>query len=129
MVYGDDKYWTFSFDNEIYYDKDKQIPCHLIYTQPETHKIIKDNLNKSSMYGGLSDIKGVSRSGYYAWVAAISDRARREAEDRADFKLILIAYNKRGYTKGARGIYMCLLHMDPSIMQILSMLTPTPFGA
>ncbi len=59
VEYGDDRYWTFSFDNEIYYDKDKQIPCHLIYTQPETHKIIQKNLNKSSMYGGLSDIKGV----------------------------------------------------------------------
>jgi len=59
VEYGDDRYWTFSFDNEIHYDKDKQIPCHLIYTQPETHKIIKQNLNKSSMYGGLSDIKGV----------------------------------------------------------------------
>ena len=56
---GDDRYWTFSFDNKIYYDKDKQIPCYLIYTQPETHKIINENLNKSSMYGGLSDIKGV----------------------------------------------------------------------
>ncbi len=56
---GDDKYWTFSFDNEIYYDKDKQIPCHLIYTTQKTHQIIRDNLNKSSMYGGLSDIKGV----------------------------------------------------------------------
>ncbi len=56
---GDDRYWTFSFDNKIYYDKDKQIPCHLIYTEEETHKIIKENLNKSSMYGGLSDIKGV----------------------------------------------------------------------
>ena len=59
IEYGDDKYWTFSFDNKIYYDKDKQIPCHLIYTQPETHKIINENLNKSSMYGGLKDIKGV----------------------------------------------------------------------
>ena len=59
VEYGDDRYWTFSFDNEVYYDKDKQIPCHLIYTQPETHKIIRENLNKSSMYGGLSDIKGV----------------------------------------------------------------------
>lgn len=57
--YGDDRYWTFSFDNEIYYDKDKQVPCHLIYTQQATHQIIKDNLNKSSMYGGLNDIKGV----------------------------------------------------------------------
>lgn len=59
VEYGDNRYWTFSFDNKIYYDKDNQIPCHLIYTQPETHKIIKENLNKSSMYGGLSDIKGV----------------------------------------------------------------------
>jgi tRNA uridine 5-carboxymethylaminomethyl modification enzyme len=59
VEYGDDRYWTFSFDNEIYYNKDKQIPCHLIYTQPETHQIINENLNKSSMYGGLSDIKGV----------------------------------------------------------------------
>ena len=59
VEYGDDRYWTFSFDNEIYYDKDKQVPCHLIYTQPETHQIIRDNLTKSSMYGGLSDIKGV----------------------------------------------------------------------
>ena len=59
IEYGDDRYWTFSFDNKIYYDKDSQIPCHLIYTQPETHKIIKENLTKSSMYGGLSDIKGI----------------------------------------------------------------------
>ena len=59
IEYGDDRYWTFSFDNQIYYDKDSQVPCNLIYTQPETHKIIRENLNKSSMYGGLTDIKGV----------------------------------------------------------------------
>ena len=67
----------------------------------------------------LCEIAGVSRSGYYAWVSAIPDRLQREEEDRADFKLILIAYNKRGYTKGARGIYMCLLHMDPPIVMNL----------
>lgn len=67
----------------------------------------------------LCEIAGVSRSGYYAWVSAIPDRLRREEEDRADFKLILIAYNKRGYTKGARGIYMCLLHMNPPIVMNL----------
>jgi transposase InsO family protein len=67
----------------------------------------------------LCNMAGVSRSGYYAWVKAIPDRARREEEDSADFKLILIAYNKRGYTKGARGIYMCLLHMAPPIIMNL----------
>ena len=56
---GDNRYWTFSFDNEIYYKIEDQISCHLIYTQPKTHQIIRDNLNKSSMYGGLNDIKGV----------------------------------------------------------------------
>ena len=59
IEYGDDRYWTFSFDNEVYYDKDNQVPCHLVYTTPKTHEIIKNNLTKSSMYGGLSDIKGV----------------------------------------------------------------------
>ena len=56
---GDDAYLTFSFDNNIYYDKDKQVPCYLTYTTEETHKIILENLHKSSMYGGLNDIKGI----------------------------------------------------------------------
>ena len=56
---GDDKYLTFSYYNEPIYKIEDQVPCHLIYTTPETHRIIKENLNKASMYGGLSDIKGV----------------------------------------------------------------------
>lgn len=57
--YGSDQKYTFSFDNEPNYSLEEQIPCHLIYTTPETHQIIRDNLNKSSMYGGLNDITGV----------------------------------------------------------------------
>ena len=56
---GDDTVLTFSFDNNSYYDVSNQVPCYLIYTTLETHKIILDNLSKSSMYGGLDDIKGV----------------------------------------------------------------------
>ena len=56
---GDKEPYTFSFDNEIFYDVNNQEPCHLIYTSSETKKIILDNLHKSSMYGGLNDIKGV----------------------------------------------------------------------
>lgn len=56
---GDSVYHTFSFDLKPFYDIDEQIPCHLIYTTNETHNIINDNLSKSSMYGGLDDIKGV----------------------------------------------------------------------
>ena len=56
---GDKETLTFNFDNDVYYDVNKQEPCYLIYTTKETHEIIKNNLNKSSMYGGLSDIKGI----------------------------------------------------------------------
>ncbi len=56
---GDLIHRYFSFDQTIEYDVTKQEPCYLIYTTEETHKIINDNLNKSSMYGGLDDIKSV----------------------------------------------------------------------
>ena len=49
---GDSEKLTFSFSNKTYYEIEDQEDCHLIYTQPETHKIIKENLEKSSMYGG-----------------------------------------------------------------------------
>lgn len=54
---GDNETHTFSFDNEPLYKVEEQIPCHLIYTTPETHKIIMENLEKSSMYGGY--VEGV----------------------------------------------------------------------
>ncbi len=56
---GDNKLLSFSFDRKPTYKVEDQVPCHLVYTTEETHKIIRDNLNKSSMYGGLSDITGV----------------------------------------------------------------------
>ena len=56
---GDDKYLTFSFDLEPCYKIEDQIPCHLTYTTEETHRIIRENLSKSSMYGGLDDIEGI----------------------------------------------------------------------
>jgi tRNA uridine 5-carboxymethylaminomethyl modification enzyme len=35
----------------------EQVPCYLIYTQPETHRIIKLNIKRSAMYSGL--VEGV----------------------------------------------------------------------
>lgn len=58
----------------------------------------------------LCEIAGVSRSGYYSWLKAEPKRQEREAQDRADFELILAAYRYRGYDKGVRGIHMRLLH-------------------
>jgi len=35
----------------------RQLPCHLTYTSPVTHEIIKKNLDRSPLYGGV--IKGI----------------------------------------------------------------------
>ena len=56
---GDTTLYTFSFDDIPNYDVTKQTPCYLTYTTAKTHQIIRDNLSKSSMYGGLDDIKGI----------------------------------------------------------------------
>lgn len=54
VEYGDNTYWTFSFDNKPCYDINKQQRCYLLYTNETTHKIILDNLSKSAMYGGYA---------------------------------------------------------------------------
>ncbi len=59
MEPGDSVYHTFSFDLEPLYKIEEQLPCYLTYTTEETHRIIRENLNKSSMYGALDDIEGI----------------------------------------------------------------------
>ena len=54
---GDNVLRTFSFDTKPLYKIEDQEPCYLTYTNEVTHQIIKDNLNKSSMYGGY--VKGI----------------------------------------------------------------------
>ena len=44
----------------------------------------------------------------------LGDKEKRRIK--ADFELILIAYRFRGYNKGAKGIHMRLLHMDPPVV-------------
>lgn len=79
------------------------------------HEMIskEDNLLTVVM---LCNIAGVSKSGYYNWVASEEKRLKKEKQDRKDFDLILEAYNYKGYNKGARSIYMHLLHQNPSII-------------
>ena len=73
----------------------------------------EDNVLSVSM---LCDTAGVSRSGYYRWVGAAGTREQRELKDQADFEIILAAYSKRGYDKGAKGIYMNLIHQEPPVV-------------
>ncbi|MDD3241215.1 MAG: tRNA uridine-5-carboxymethylaminomethyl(34) synthesis enzyme MnmG [Bacilli bacterium] len=49
---GDQKEWTFSFFNKPLYKYQNQISCYLTYSTENVHKIIMENLSKSSMYGG-----------------------------------------------------------------------------
>ncbi len=37
---------------EDFFDSLEQIPCHIVYTNAETHRIIRDNITRSAMYSG-----------------------------------------------------------------------------
>ncbi len=54
MEHGDNTYWTFSNDFAPSYKLEDQKPCYLLYTNEKTHQIIRDNLEKSAMYGGYA---------------------------------------------------------------------------
>ena len=47
---GDEEIEMFSFENEA--KNIEQVPCYLTYTNEQTHKIIRENLHRSPLYGG-----------------------------------------------------------------------------
>ena len=75
------------------------------------YEIIQETLQaagNSLSVSSLCSMAGISRSGYYAWLKAGPIREAQEQKDREDFDLVLEAYRMRGYSKGAKGIYMAL---------------------
>ncbi len=54
---GTDANLSFSYATNHFMPIDEQIPCYLTYTNPVTHQLINDNLDKCSMYSGL--VEGV----------------------------------------------------------------------
>ena len=54
---GDAEVRWFSFDPEVWIERE-QMPCYLTRTTPETHRLIRDNLHLSPVYGGWVDSKG-----------------------------------------------------------------------
>lgn len=52
---GDERIVPFSFENEGI--EKEQVSCWLTYTNEKTHKIIRDNLHRSPLYGGM--IEGI----------------------------------------------------------------------
>jgi len=49
---GDDDPTPFSFRTKRVAHHDKQVPCYIAFTTPETHRIIRDNVYRSPMYSG-----------------------------------------------------------------------------
>ena len=41
-----------SLTDEDFFSSLEQIPCHIVYTNAETHRIIRDNITRSAMYSG-----------------------------------------------------------------------------
>ena len=54
---GDEQVKWFSFDPEVWVERE-QLPCHLTRTTAETHRLIRENLHLSPVYGGWVDAKG-----------------------------------------------------------------------
>ncbi len=49
---GDNDPTPFSFRTRRVAHHDSQVPCHIAYTTPETHRIIRENVHRSPMYSG-----------------------------------------------------------------------------
>ena len=54
--FGDKTVVPFSFETDPATVQKDQVSCWLTYTNEETHKIIKDNIDRSPLYSG--DIQG-----------------------------------------------------------------------
>lgn len=56
--YGDEKIVPFSFTNKREDIEREQVPCYLTYTNEETHKIIRANLDRSPLFSGAIEGTG-----------------------------------------------------------------------
>ncbi|MFB2893197.1 tRNA uridine-5-carboxymethylaminomethyl(34) synthesis enzyme MnmG [Aerosakkonemataceae cyanobacterium BLCC-F50] len=54
---GDAEVRWFSFDPEVWIERE-QVPCYMTRTTAETHRLIRENLHLSPVYGGWVDAKG-----------------------------------------------------------------------
>ncbi len=55
---GDERVVPFSFSTDPETVQIEQVPCYLTYTNEETHRIIRENLDRSPLYGGIIEGTG-----------------------------------------------------------------------
>ena len=72
--FGDDRVVPFSFTTNPDDVQIDQVSCYLTYTNEETHKIIRDNLDRSPMYSGVIEGTGPR------YCPSIEDKVVRFAE-------------------------------------------------
>ena len=102
---GDDKLYTFSYDLNPQYKIEDQYPCYLTYTTKETHQIIMDNLNKSSMYGAIKEELGVGPR----YCPSIEDKVVR-FKDKERHQLFLEPESKYFDDIYVQGFSTCMPH-------------------
>ena len=56
--FGDERVVPFSFSTDPKRVQKEQVSCWLTYTNPETHKIIKDNIDRSPLFSGMIEGTG-----------------------------------------------------------------------
>ncbi len=55
---GDERVVPFSFETDPESIQKEQVSCWLTYTNPETHKIIRDNIDRSPLFSGMIEGTG-----------------------------------------------------------------------
>ena len=78
--WGDPEPWPFHWATERL--PLPQVACHLTYTTPQTHEIVRANLDRSPLYSGVIDATGVR------YCPSIEDKVKRFA-DRERHQVIL----------------------------------------
>lgn len=89
----------------------------------QVYEIIKELVQKydeKAQIKYLCEIAKVSRSGYYNYFSkkSIENRNKKEIQDEKDRDIILDAFNRHGYKKGAKGIKMTLENEDKIIFNL-----------
>lgn len=89
----------------------------------QVYKIIKELVDEYEEKGQvkyLCKLAEVSRSGYYNYFSnkSINNRNKKELQDEKDRVIILDAYKRHGYKKGAKGIKMTLEKEDGIIFNL-----------
>lgn len=103
IQYGTPGKLGFSYETENFVPIEKQLPCYLIYTTPETHQIIRENIKTSSVYNGTAHGVGPR------YCPSIEDKIMRFA-DKERHQLFLEPETKFGESIYLQGFSTSMTH-------------------